>query len=67
MLFALAGPVAQVRDHVGDVRELLLEVALVRLQPREQLLPVRERSADEHTTAVMPMVVMVVHCHLLSS
>jgi hypothetical protein len=35
-----------VRDQVGNVGELLLEVALIRLQPREQLLPVRERPVE---------------------
>jgi elongation factor G len=58
--------VAQVRDHVGDVRELLLEVALVRLQPLEQLVPIRERAAEEHAAAPMAAVVMVV-VHVTSS
>ena len=39
--------IAQMRDHVRDVRKLLLEVALIRLEPLEQLLPVRERPTEE--------------------
>ena len=58
--------VAQVRDHVGDVGQLLLEVALVGLQPREQLLPVRERPAEMDSPAPVPVMV-VVRCHLHSS
>jgi hypothetical protein len=65
LLWRVAG-VAQVRDHVCDVCELLLEVSLVGLEPREQLLAVRERPAEvDPSTSVS--VSMVVHCHLLSS
>ena len=62
------------RDDVRDVCELLLEVALIVLQPLEQLPAVRKRAAEEEPSASAPearaavfMVVMVVHCHLLSS
>jgi elongation factor G len=56
--------VAQVRDQVGDVRELLFQVALVGLQPLEQLLAARERTAEVDS----PVAVMtVMHVHLLSS
>jgi hypothetical protein len=34
-------------DHVFEVRELLLDVALVGLQTLEQVLAARERPADE--------------------
>jgi hypothetical protein len=44
----ISGLVAQMRDHVGDVRELLLEVALVVLQPLEELLAIREAAAEEN-------------------
>jgi hypothetical protein len=53
-----------VRDQIGDVGELLFEIALVRLEPSEQLLPVRERSAEVEPTGP---VVTVMHVHLLSS
>src|SRR5581483_11552008 len=68
-MVALARPVAQVRDHVGDVRELLLEVSLVALEALEQLLPVRERAAEEEPSAPVGsvMVVHVVHVHLPSA
>jgi hypothetical protein len=56
--------IAQVRDQVRDVRELLLEIALVRLEPFEQLLSVRERPSKVEPPVA---VAMVVHCHLLSS
>jgi hypothetical protein len=58
--------VAQVLDQVSDVRELLLEVALVRLEPFEQLLSVRERPPEMEPSVAVAMA-MVVHCHLLSS
>src|SRR5919112_4353216 len=61
--------VAQVREHVGDVRELLLEVALESLQPLDQLRAAREAAAEEHpgAPAAPVMVTVVVHVHLLSS
>jgi hypothetical protein len=60
--------VAQVRDHVRDVGELLLEVALVVLQPLEQFVSARESAAEEHPRAATPAVMMtVMHVHLLSS
>jgi hypothetical protein len=44
---------------------------LIRLEPLEQLVAVRERAAKEHPSMPMPMsvsvVMAVVHCHLLSS
>jgi hypothetical protein len=60
--------VAEVRDHVRDVGELLLEVALIGLQPLEQLVAAREAAAEEHPrSATAPAMVTVVHVHLLSS
>src|SRR5207247_10715789 len=59
--------VAQVREHVGDVRELLLEVALESLQPLDQLRAARKAAAEEHPGATPPSMVTVVHFHLLSS
>jgi hypothetical protein len=53
--------VAQVGDHVRDVCELLLEVALVGLQPLEQLVSAREAAAEEHPGASAGVVAMVVH------
>jgi hypothetical protein len=58
--------VAQVRDQIRDVRKLLLEVSLVRLETFQQLLPVRERPAEVEPAAAVS-VVMTVHCHLLSA
>jgi hypothetical protein len=65
----LAAAIAQVLDHVRDVRELLLEVAPVRLEALQQLLAIRERAAEVDPTRPVLAVVMpmVVHCHLLSS
>ena len=60
--------VAQVREDVGDVGKLLLEVALEGLQPLDQLGTARERAAKEHPRAATPTMGMtVVHVHLLSS
>ena len=52
------------REHVRDVRELLLEVALVRLEPLDEVLTVRERPVEEEPGVSM---VSVVHVHLLSA
>jgi len=35
------------REHVGDVRQLLFEVALESLQPLDQLRAVRKAAAEE--------------------
>src|SRR5262249_41021064 len=61
-----ARPVAQMRDHVGDVRELLLEIALMALEALEQILAVRERPVEERSPAAAPVtaVMSVVHVHL---
>jgi hypothetical protein len=60
--------VAQMREDVGNVGELLLEVALEGLQPLDQLGTARESAAEEHPRAATPAVVMtVMHVHLLSS
>src|SRR5581483_9398903 len=59
-----AAAIAQVLDQVGDVGELLLVVALVRLEPAQELLPVRERAAEVAPSAP---VVSVLHLHLPSS
>jgi hypothetical protein len=60
------------RDHVGDVGKLLLEIALIRLQAIEQLAAAREAAAAEErrprAAAAMSMSVLTtVHVHLLSS
>jgi hypothetical protein len=66
-------PVAQVLDHVRDVRELLLEVAPVRIEALQELLAVREGAAEPDPSRPMPAaammfaMVMVHMCHLLSS
>src|SRR5581483_11764230 len=68
LLRRLVRAVAQMRDHVRDVGELLLEVALVVLQPLEQLVPAGEAAAEQNPRAVAPAMSMaVVHGHLLSS
>jgi hypothetical protein len=54
-------------DHVRHVRELLLEVAPVVLQPFEQVLPVRERATEVDPPVSAFVVVAVMHVHLLSS
>jgi hypothetical protein len=60
--------VAQVRENVGDIGELLLEVALEGLQSLDQLGTARKRAAEEHSRATAPgMGMAVVHVHLLSS
>jgi hypothetical protein len=61
--------VAQVREDVGDVGELLLEIALEGLQPLDQLWPAREAAAEKHpgAPAAPAMVTVVMHVHLLSS
>src|SRR5205807_1321197 len=46
--------VAQVAQHVRNVRELLLEVALEGLQALDQLGAARERAAKEHPRATTP-------------
>jgi hypothetical protein len=51
--------VAQVREDVDDVGELLLEVALVVLQALDQLWPARETAAEESPRAVSPAMMMV--------
>src|SRR5581483_7564099 len=53
--------IAQVRDHIRDVRELLLEVALVALQPFEQLLAIGEASAEQDPRAAPAVAMVVVH------
>jgi hypothetical protein len=60
--------VAQVREYIRDVGELLLEVTLEGLQPLDQFGTARERAAKEHPRATTPTMGMtVVHVHLLSS
>jgi hypothetical protein len=59
--------VAQVRDHVRDVGELLLEVALVVLQTLEQIVSAGEAAAKQNPRTVAPAMVAMVHVHLLSS
>ena len=67
MTLGVARPVAQMLDQVGDICELLLEIALIALEPFEQLLPVGEW-AMEAKASVMPVPVMsVVHVHLPSA
>src|ERR1700688_2116152 len=57
--------VLQMRDHICDVRELLLEVALVVLQALEELLAIREAAAEKDPRAAAPTMAMVsVHVHL---
>jgi hypothetical protein len=51
--------VAQVPEHVVDVRELLLEVALVRLEALDQLLACGKR-AEEVTARPGAVTVMSV-------
>src|ERR687886_764223 len=53
---------AEPLDHVGDVRKLLLEVALILLQPFEPFLAVAEPA--EAVAPVAPM--SVAHGHLPS-
>jgi hypothetical protein len=59
--------VAQVREYVRNVSELLFEVALERLQPLDQLGAVREAAAEKHPRTSTPTMVTVMHVHLLSS
>jgi hypothetical protein len=58
-----------VRDHVRDVGELLLEVALVVLQTLEQIVSAGEAAAKQNprTVALAMAMVAMVHVHLLSS
>src|ERR1051325_3520664 len=56
----LAG--AEPSDQVGDISELLLEVALIALQPFEDVLPVGPPAAE----AAMVSSASVVHGHLPS-
>src|SRR4029078_11350346 len=69
LLRGVVRAVPQMRDHVGDVGELLLEIALVGPQPLEQLVAAREAAAEEHpgAPAAPAMVTVVMHVHLLSS
>src|SRR5437667_7036557 len=46
---------AQVLDQVGHVSDLLLEIALVRLEPREQLVAVREGAVEVQPPLTMPV------------
>src|SRR6478672_5177651 len=55
----------QMTDHVGDVGQFLLEVALVLLEPAQPLLPVREGAPPAAEAAVVMSV--SVHVHLPSS
>jgi hypothetical protein len=63
----LVAAVAQMREHVGDVGELLLEVALVVLQALDQLVPVGEAAAEESARAVSPALMVVVSVHVFTS
>src|SRR6476469_8439783 len=55
----------QMTDHVGDVGQFLLEVALVLLEPAQPLFPVREGAPPAAEAAVVMSV--SVHVHLPSS
>jgi hypothetical protein len=56
------------REDVGNVRELLLEVALEGLQPLDQLWPAGKAASEKHPWATTPaMMVTMMHVHLLSS
>src|SRR5437764_3257318 len=65
----LGGAVVQAPDQIGDVRELLLEVALIVLQPLENVLArvpaVSELRAE--AAAAVAVMVMTVHVHLPSN
>src|SRR3954463_913044 len=64
----LGGAVVKAPDQIGDVRELLLEVALVVLEPLEHVLarvPAVSELRAEPAAAVAVMV-MTVHVHLPS-
>src|SRR5205085_12233150 len=54
----------QVLDHVGQVGDLLLEVALALLEPADPLLPVGEAASAPAETAVVST---SAHVHLPSS
>src|SRR3954453_2188888 len=64
----LGGAVVQAPDQIGDVRELLLEVELVVLQPLEDVVARVEAVADlrAKAAAAVAVMVMTVHVHLPS-
>src|SRR4051812_20181085 len=59
----LGGAVAQAPDQIGDVREFLLEVALVVLEPLENVLAGVPAAAElrPEAAAAVAMMVMTVH------